>query len=245
MALYVINSNGSLAWTYTAGDAIWSSVAIDSGGKIYFGSDDARFYILNSNGSLSWSLVAGAQVRSSASIGSDGRVYVGSQDNMVYCIGSAPTPTPTATPTVTPSYPYVAIAVLPNIHGGYEFSRGDKVVLAWQSHLDLYGSANKRMNVYLGAACDTSYQETVITVEQLVSSGTLYLFDSSLEPARYVPPYAPEHTWENTLIPETGTVVFTVPRGAVGEWVFTTAFSSGGRYVAEPPVVVSNQFTIR
>lgn len=244
-ALYAINSNGTLAWTYLTGGQVFSSVALDSAGKIYFGSDDARFYVLNSNGSIFWSFMAGGKIESSAAIGSDGRVYVGSQDRNVYCIGSAPTPTPTATPTATPSYPCVELAVLPNIHGGYEFGRGDEVVLAWQSHLDRYGSAGKRMNVYLGAALDTSYKETVITVEQLTSSGTLYLFGAGLEPARYTPPGTPDHTWENVLVPEAGTIVFTVPRGAAGEWVFAAAFSSGGRYVATPPVVVSNQFTIR
>jgi outer membrane protein assembly factor BamB len=243
--VYAINSNGTLAWTYATGDKIISSVAIDAGEKIYFGSDDSCFYILNADGSLFWSFVTGDKVESSPAIGSDGRVYVGSYDRNVYCIVSAPTPTSTATPTVTPTtVPYIAIAVLPNIHGTYEFARGDKVVLGWESHLDLYGLANTRMNVYLGAVLNWSYQNPPVTVAQLTSTGTLYFFDSRLAPTRYVPPKAPDHTWENTRIPETGTIVFTVPRGAAGDWVFATAFSHSGQYAASPPVVVSNQFTI-
>jgi hypothetical protein len=80
-----------LKWSFTTGDAIWSSPAIGADGTIYVGSDDNNLYAINPDGSQKWSfagweLVALFSIRSSPAIGADGTIYVGSDDNNLYAI---------------------------------------------------------------------------------------------------------------------------------------------------------------
>ena len=41
---YAINSDGSLKWSYTTGNEVWSSPAIAADGTVYVGSFDDKLY---------------------------------------------------------------------------------------------------------------------------------------------------------------------------------------------------------
>jgi len=85
--LYAINPDGTLKWSYTAGDAISSSSpAVATDGTIYFGCDDGKLYALNPDGSFKWEYASGDQIWNCPAIAADGTVYVGSRDNSLYAI---------------------------------------------------------------------------------------------------------------------------------------------------------------
>ena len=127
-----------------------SSPALDSAGRVCFGSDDNNFYILQSSGSLVWSFATSGAVQSSPGLSSDGKVFFGSGDSNVYAVNSALTPTPTPTPIPTPYVHYVELEVLPN-QGKTEYQPGDKVVLAWEVYIDDYSYRGVPVDVYLAA----------------------------------------------------------------------------------------------
>ncbi len=77
---------GKLKWSFTTGNRIGSSPAIDFDGTIYVGSWDNKFYAINSDGTEKWNFTTGGHVWSSPAIGSDGTIYVGSNDNKFYAI---------------------------------------------------------------------------------------------------------------------------------------------------------------
>ena len=90
---------GSLKWSYTTGEAVYSSPALSADGStVYVGSADAKVYALNAlTGSVTWSYTTGGGVSSSPALSADGStVYVGSQDYKVYALNAA---TPTTSPT--------------------------------------------------------------------------------------------------------------------------------------------------
>ena len=88
LSAYEGPSIGALAWSYTAGDSVTSSPAIDSTGRVYVGSIDSNVYVFTSAGGLAWSYAAGESVVSAPAIGSDGRVYVGSWSGGLYAFTS-------------------------------------------------------------------------------------------------------------------------------------------------------------
>ncbi len=48
--LYAINPDGTLKWSYTTGDYVYSSPAIASDGTVYVGSVDNNLYAIHGNG---------------------------------------------------------------------------------------------------------------------------------------------------------------------------------------------------
>ena len=82
--LHAINPDGSLRWTFRAGDMIASSPSIGVDGTIYFGSLGGRLYAVNPDGSERWSVALNRRTSSSPSIGSDGTIYIGARG--VYAI---------------------------------------------------------------------------------------------------------------------------------------------------------------
>jgi len=95
-------------WTYSTGDVVESSPAIDGHGTIFVGCNDGYLYAVRPDGTLAWRYATGGAVKSSPAIGVDGTVYVGSSDGYLYAVGEAP-PVPTPTPaeievTVTLQY---------------------------------------------------------------------------------------------------------------------------------------------
>jgi len=88
--LYVLDSAGSLAWSYRTGPYgfIDSSPLIASSGKIYFGSKDYLLYALGSNGSLIWSYMIGDDVWTCNALGDGGEIYLGSADKGLYAVDS-------------------------------------------------------------------------------------------------------------------------------------------------------------
>ena len=81
-------SSPLLRWSFTTGERIHSSPAIDTEGTIYVGSDDGYLYAINPNGNLKWRYQTGGMVSSSPALGSDGTIYVGSHDDYVYAINT-------------------------------------------------------------------------------------------------------------------------------------------------------------
>lgn len=84
--LYALNPDGTLKWSYTAGNPIFGIPAIGTDGTIYFGSSDKNLYALNPDGTLKWSYTTGSYVYSSPAIGADGTIYIGSADKKLYAI---------------------------------------------------------------------------------------------------------------------------------------------------------------
>ena len=77
---------GTIKWSFTTGDQVWSSPAIGSDGTIYVGSKDGKLYAIYPDGTEKWSFTTGGGVWSSPAIGSDGTIYVGSKDGRLYAI---------------------------------------------------------------------------------------------------------------------------------------------------------------
>jgi hypothetical protein len=262
--LYSLNSNASLGWSYQTGYWIDSSPAIGSDGRVYFGSYDGRLYSLNSNASLGWSYQTMGSIYSSPAIGSDGKLYFGSEDSYFYAIQQqptatptntptntstkTPTSTPTRTPTSTPNY--VELHVQPNGSGGYDFYPGQSVILGWASYEDLYNYRNVPCAIYLAAAFNPPTEDRAVSVDEIVRSGALFLFDKRMRPVRYNPKKV-KPTWTAVPFPvpgldSGGSLPFTVPSGAGGRWAFATVFVrlDNGQFPAQPPVEVSNGFNL-
>ena len=77
---------GTLKWSYTTGNSVYSSPAIGADGTIYVESVDYKLYAINQNGTLKWSYTTGNSIHSSPAIGADGTIYIGSWDNNLYAI---------------------------------------------------------------------------------------------------------------------------------------------------------------
>lgn len=78
-------------WTYSTGNAIYSSPAIGPDASLVFGSADDKVYALHPNGTLKWSYpgaVGGWNFESSPAIASDGTVYIGGNDWRLYSLNS-------------------------------------------------------------------------------------------------------------------------------------------------------------
>ncbi len=252
-SFYVFNSVNSLSWSYLIGDEVDSSAVVGADGSVYVGSHANRLYAFSSSGSLYWSFVVGRDILSSPALGSDGELYFWTYDNILYCIGkgTAPTPQPTSTPTeapaptATPTPNYVEL----DVTNGPDFDPGRKVTLDWRTYEERYGYANTPCNVYLGVALSPVKEDQPVTVQEIVASGRLYLFDSKLRPVRYDPKKIVP-TYKNVRFPNPkfdshGTLNFSVPKGAAGRWAFAAAFiKKGGGFPAQPPVEVSNGFTL-
>ncbi|MHC4518947.1 MAG: outer membrane protein assembly factor BamB family protein, partial [Planctomycetota bacterium] len=95
--LQAIDPNGTLRWTYGAGDAVYSSPAVAANGNVYFGSTDGELYGVGADGSKLWlfatkgpGVMATGAVFASASIGADGTVYAaGLYDPNLYALDPA------------------------------------------------------------------------------------------------------------------------------------------------------------
>ncbi len=77
---------GSVKWSYSTGDKIYSSPSIANDGTIYFGGADKYLYAFLPNGSLKWKFLAGNWIYSSPSIANDGTIYFGSFDKNIYAL---------------------------------------------------------------------------------------------------------------------------------------------------------------
>jgi len=262
--IYALTSSGKLEWSYMTGEDVFSSPAIAlpiptptpgivctsdrlaySDWLVYVGSGDNTFYAINQVGGLTWSYRAGAQVESSPAIGADGKVYVGAWDNSFYCFQD---PTPTPTPTHIPNY--VDLRVQLNGCLGYDFYPGQNVALNWATHEDMYNYRNVPCAVYLAAAMEPLKEDTAVTVQEIVKSGALFIFDSKMRPVLYNPrTLKPTFSGVRFPVPglgSSGQLSFKVPEGAPGRWVFAAAFIrlDNKQFPAQPPVEVSNGFNL-
>lgn len=89
--------DGTLKWTFEAGEGIESSPAIGVDGTIYFGAHDNKFYAVNPDGTLKWKFDAGQPVYSaewnvwkgitcSPAIDQDGTIYFVSMSNYLFAL---------------------------------------------------------------------------------------------------------------------------------------------------------------
>ena len=72
-----LDKDGNFRWSFQAGDAIYSSPAIDEQKNLFFGSDDHHLYALNQNGSELWRYNTGAAIRSSPALFAESSIIVG------------------------------------------------------------------------------------------------------------------------------------------------------------------------
>lgn len=75
-------------WTYTTGDDVQSTPAIDKSGNIYVGCNDYKLYALKSDGTLLWTYDTGAPVYSSPAISADGQIYFGALNGKIYSLNT-------------------------------------------------------------------------------------------------------------------------------------------------------------
>ena len=84
--LYAVHLDGTLAWSFRAGDRIVSSPLVDARGAVLFGSQDDRLYCLEPDGHLRWSVELGGDIDSSPTLAADGTIFVGSDDHKLYAL---------------------------------------------------------------------------------------------------------------------------------------------------------------
>ena len=80
-ALYAFNRDGTVQWTFGAGELIHSSPAIGSNGMVYVasrssGTSSGRLHAIGPDGRERWSLSLPTGTNSSPSVGPDGTIYV-------------------------------------------------------------------------------------------------------------------------------------------------------------------------
>ncbi|MEO5960968.1 MAG: PQQ-binding-like beta-propeller repeat protein, partial [Opitutaceae bacterium] len=90
--LYALNPDGSLKWSYTSDNDIYTVPAIDAAGNLYFSVlNTGKLFSISSAGTLRWTY-SGASVgsSSSATLSSDGStVYYGGYDSKLHAVNTA------------------------------------------------------------------------------------------------------------------------------------------------------------
>ena len=132
--MYCFNANnGNSIWTYTAGDVICSTPAIEYG-NVYFGCLDAKVYCIDAIGSggsttKKWDYTSNPV--SSGFFGSpalaNDRVYIGSTNDHLYCLnayGSGGTTTGT----------YFTAGISPPVHLSGPIHSAQRVLMVCQTH---------------------------------------------------------------------------------------------------------------
>ncbi|MCD4722678.1 MAG: PQQ-binding-like beta-propeller repeat protein [Desulfobacula sp.] len=88
-ALFAVNPDGTLKWTFSTVGMVRSSPAVAPDGTIYIDDPgDRKLYALNPDGTVKWSFHMGSYLTSSPSIGPDGTIYVASEDHHLYALTS-------------------------------------------------------------------------------------------------------------------------------------------------------------
>jgi outer membrane protein assembly factor BamB len=87
-ALYALNPDGTIRWSYAGTTWIFGSPAIGPEGTIYYGAYHQNFVALNPDGSRKWEFIPPSAVIATPSIGSDGSVYFGSLGGGFYAFDS-------------------------------------------------------------------------------------------------------------------------------------------------------------
>ncbi len=89
--LYALNPDGTLKWTYTADNDIYTVAAIDTAGNLYFGVlNSGKLFSVTANGTLRWTY-SGASIGSSSSpaLSPDGAtVYFGGYDSKLHAVNA-------------------------------------------------------------------------------------------------------------------------------------------------------------
>ncbi|MBN1593205.1 MAG: PQQ-binding-like beta-propeller repeat protein, partial [Candidatus Coatesbacteria bacterium] len=83
--LWAFNSDGTVKWTYNAGQ-VHATPAIDNEGNVYFGSDDHIFYSLDPDGNLRWSYPTGFEIRGAPKITDCGTIYFTSLGSILFAM---------------------------------------------------------------------------------------------------------------------------------------------------------------
>lgn len=87
--LYSVKTTGEINWTFTTGDQISSTPAVDNG-RVYVGSYDNKLYCINqTTRTAEWNYTTGNDILSSPTVVND-RVYFGSMDKKIYCFDADP-----------------------------------------------------------------------------------------------------------------------------------------------------------
>jgi PKD repeat protein len=85
--IYAFDPDGSLKWTYTAGNSFCGPPAIGADGTIYIGNYlDYMVYALNPDGTLKWTYNATEIITGGPTIGPDGTIYIGNNEDTLYAL---------------------------------------------------------------------------------------------------------------------------------------------------------------
>jgi outer membrane protein assembly factor BamB len=84
--VYALYPNGTLKWSYTTSQPIFSTPAIAADGIIYITSCDDYLYALRSDGTLKWRFNTGEIISASPVIAPNGTIYIGHSQGRVFAI---------------------------------------------------------------------------------------------------------------------------------------------------------------
>lgn len=86
---YLGAQTGDLRWTFTTGDIVTSSPAIDVDGIIYVGSMDGNLYAVKPDGTEKWRTGGTDGILASPAIGVDGTIYFGNINHALIAVDQA------------------------------------------------------------------------------------------------------------------------------------------------------------
>jgi outer membrane protein assembly factor BamB len=86
---YALHDDGTPAWIYPTGNAVWTAAALGEDGVSYWGSLDFCVHAVDREGRLRWSVPTFGFVVSSPALALDGTLYVGSFDGHLYALDAA------------------------------------------------------------------------------------------------------------------------------------------------------------
>jgi outer membrane protein assembly factor BamB len=86
---YALNPDGTLRWTFAAGNSVWTGAARGDDGTTYWGSLDLAVHALGASGRQLWQTSTVGFVVSSPALAHDGTLYVGSFDGKLYALDAS------------------------------------------------------------------------------------------------------------------------------------------------------------
>ncbi len=86
---YAVRTDGTQAWVYPTGNAVWTAAAVGADGTSYWGSLDFCVHAVDRHGDCKWTVPTIGFVVSSPALGTDGALYVGSFDGQLYALDAA------------------------------------------------------------------------------------------------------------------------------------------------------------
>jgi hypothetical protein len=144
---------------------------------------------------------------------------------------------------------YAELRIIPPTTGGFTYAPTEQINLEWKVYPDTFTALKTPHNIYFGVWKSPTVDGRSATVHEVGSSGRILLYEGTRNRwANFSPNY---FAWKNVVFPlqgsvSSGTLHFTVPRGAQGEWAFVIAIidPTTGQFIAFPEIACSQYFWV-